>query len=234
MDTADAIGPVVERGREIHDTATAARPTRMALVPLSRPPIGRVPLRGALALVPAAVPHASHPTASEAGCPHARAGHCAAVAPCGGIDEIDTRILRILQSEGRISNLKLAASLGVVPGVARERVRRLTREGYILGYEAVIDPCKLSAGMLVFTKVRLEKVGLGVTNAFRAAVQVRPEILECHEVAGDFDYLIKTRAADIDAYRAMLASLIWSLPGVRDTRTYAVMEEVKSSAHIPL
>jgi Lrp/AsnC family leucine-responsive transcriptional regulator len=133
-----------------------------------------------------------------------------------------------------MSNLKLAATLGLRPAAARLRVKRLTREGYILGYEALLNPAKLGAGMLVLTKVRLEHTGLGLADAFRAAVQVRPEILECHEVAGDFDYLIKTRATDIQTYSSMLASLIWSLPGVRDTRSYAVMEELKNSTRLPL
>jgi Lrp/AsnC family leucine-responsive transcriptional regulator len=88
--------------------------------------------------------------------------------------------------------------------------------------------------VLVFTRVRLEHTGIGVANAFKAAVQVRSEILECHEVAGDFDYLIKTRASGIDTYHTMLASLIWALPGVRDTRTFAVMEEVKNTARLPV
>jgi Lrp/AsnC family leucine-responsive transcriptional regulator len=70
--------------------------------------------------------------------------------------------------------------------------------------------------------------------SFRAAVQVRPEILECHLVAGGFDYLIKTRVADMAAYRDLLASVIWGLPGVRETRTYAVMEEVKNTTALPI
>jgi len=206
----------------------------MARIPLSRPPIGRVPLRvvpDALAL--AARPPAT-PIAVHAECPHARSGHCTPIVHSAGIDDTDIRILRLLQSDGRISNLALAASLGLRSSVARLRVKRLTREGYILGYEARLNPLKLSAGMLVLTKVRLEHMGLGLADAFRAAVQVRPEILECHEVAGDFDYLIKTRAADLRTYSCMLASLIWSLPGVRDTRSYTVMEEVKNTTHLPL
>ena len=184
---------------------------------MSRPPIGRVPLPDAWP------PFASAPRDA---CPPT--GHTAE------LDALDLRILRLLQSDGRVSNLKLAALLGVRPAVARERVRQLTRAGYLLGYAAVLDPRKLGAGVLVFTKVRLDKSAPGVADAFCAAVQVRPEILECHAVAGDCDYLIKTRAADIDAYRGLLASLIWSLPGVRDTRTFAVMEEVKNNAPLAL
>jgi len=82
--------------------------------------------------------------------------------------------------------------------------------------------------------VLLDRTAPDVMESFRAAVQVRPEILECHLVAGGFDYLIKTRVADMSAYREMLASVIWGLPGVRETRTYAVMEEVKNTTALPI
>jgi Lrp/AsnC family leucine-responsive transcriptional regulator len=150
------------------------------------------------------------------------------------LDKIDLRILRVLQRDGRISNLKLAESVHLSPTAVLERVKRLTREGYILGYEARLNPAKLGAGMMVFIEVLLDRTAPDVMDTFRAAVQARPEILECHLVAGGFDYLIKTRVADMGAYREMIATVIWSLPGVRETRTYTVMEEVKNSTHIPL
>jgi Lrp/AsnC family leucine-responsive transcriptional regulator len=151
-----------------------------------------------------------------------------------GIDKIDARILRVLQKDGRISNLKLAETVHLSPTAVLERVKRLTREGYILGYEARLNPTKLGAGMLVFVEVLLDRTAPDVMDTFRAAVQARPEILECHLVAGGFDYLIKTRVADMAAYREMIASVIWSLPGVRETRTYTVMEEVKNTTVLPL
>ncbi|CAN5793529.1 Lrp/AsnC ligand binding domain-containing protein [soil metagenome] len=143
------------------------------------------------------------------------------------LDKIDTRILRVLQADGRISNLKLAEEVHLSPTAVLERVKRLTREGYILGYEARLNPAKLGAGLLVFIEVILDRTTHDAMNNFKAAVQVRPEILECHLVAGGFDYLIKTRVADMQAYREFVGSVIWALPGVRETRTYAVMEEVK-------
>ena len=151
-----------------------------------------------------------------------------------GIDKIDARILRVLQKDGRISNLKLAETVHLSPTAVLERVKRLTREGYILGYEARLNPAKLGAGMLVFIEVLLDRTAPDVMDTFKAAVQARPEILECHLVAGGFDYLIKTRVADMSAYREMIASVIWSLPGVRETRTYTVMEEVKYTTVLPL
>ena len=150
------------------------------------------------------------------------------------LDKIDRRILALLQADGRLSNLKLAEAVHLSPTAVLERVRRLTREGFILGYEARLDPVKLDAGLMVFVEVLLDRTVQDVMDTFRAAVQVRREILECHLVASGFDYLLKTRVADMAAYREFIGSVIWALPGVRETRTYAVMEEVKNTAAIKL
>jgi Lrp/AsnC family transcriptional regulator, leucine-responsive regulatory protein len=150
------------------------------------------------------------------------------------LDAIDRRILRELQADGRITNLKLAEAVHLSPTAVLERVKRLTRDGVIRGYEARLDPALLGAGLMVFIEVLLDRTVPDVMDTFRAAVQARPEILECHLVAGGFDYLLKTRVADMAAYRALLGSSIWALPGVRETRTYAVMEEVKSTQQLAL
>jgi Lrp/AsnC family leucine-responsive transcriptional regulator len=150
------------------------------------------------------------------------------------LDRMDLRILDVLQRDGRISNLKLAETVALSPTAVLARVQRLTREGYILGYEARLNPRKLGAGMLVFVEVLLDRTTPNVFDEFQAAVQVRPEILECHMVAGGFDYLLKTRMADMNAFRRFAGDVLWQLPGVRETRTYAVMEEVKDSARLHL
>ena len=150
------------------------------------------------------------------------------------LDRIDLKILNVLQADGRLSNLKLAEAVALSPTAVLARVQRLTREGYILGYEARLDPVKLGVGMLVFVEVLLDRTTPNVFEAFKAAVQAHPQILECHKVAGGFDYLVKTRVADMQAYRDFAGAVLWQLPGVRETRTYAVMEEVKNSARLPL
>jgi Lrp/AsnC family leucine-responsive transcriptional regulator len=150
------------------------------------------------------------------------------------LDRIDLKILATLQHDGRISNLKLAEAVALSPTAVLARVQRLTREGYILGYEAKLNPAKLGAGMLVFVEVLLDRTTPNVFDQFRAAVQVHPQVLECHMVAGGFDYLLKTRMADMNAYRAFAGAVLWQLPGVRETRTYAVMEEVKNTTQLYL
>ena len=150
------------------------------------------------------------------------------------LDRIDLRILGALQADGRLSNLKLAESVALSPTAVLARVQRLTRDGYILGYEARLNPLKLGRGMMVFVEVLLDRTTPNVFDEFRAAVQVRGEIMECHMVAGGFDYLLKTRMADMAAYRNFAGTVLWQLPGVRETRTYAVMEEVKNTTRLAL
>jgi Lrp/AsnC family leucine-responsive transcriptional regulator len=150
------------------------------------------------------------------------------------LDRIDLKILKALQQDGRISNLKLAEAVTLSPTAVLARVQRLTREAYILGYEARLNPLKLGAGLMVFVEVLLDRTTPNVFEAFKAAVQVRAEIMECHMVAGGFDYLLKTRMADMSAYRDFAGTVLWQLPGVRETRTYAVMEEIKNSTQLPL
>ena len=148
------------------------------------------------------------------------------------LDRIDRKILSILQEDGRIANLKMAEAVALSPTAVLARVQRLTRDGFILGYEARLNPLKLGAGMLVFVEVLLDRTTPNVFDQFKAAVQVHPEIMECHMVAGGFDYLLKTRSADMNAYRVFAGNVLWQLPGVRETRTYAVMEEVKHTSHL--
>ncbi len=150
------------------------------------------------------------------------------------LDRIDQRILSALQADGRLSNLKLAEAVALSPTAVLARVQRLTREGYILGYEARLNPLKLGRGMMVFVEVLLDRTTPNVFEQFRAAVQVQEAILECHMVAGGFDYLLKTRMADMAAYREFAGTVLWQLPGVRETRTYPVMEEVKNTTRLPL
>jgi Lrp/AsnC family leucine-responsive transcriptional regulator len=147
---------------------------------------------------------------------------------------VDRRILALLQQEGRMTNARLAEAVHLSPTATLERVRRLTAAGYILGYRAQLNPHKLGAGMLVFVEVLLDRTTPNVLEEFHQAVLARPDIMECHMVAGGFDYLIKLRVADMPDYRDIAGNVLWRLPGVRETRTYAVMEEVKNNADVNL
>jgi Lrp/AsnC family leucine-responsive transcriptional regulator len=150
------------------------------------------------------------------------------------LDQIDVAILAELQREGRISNVTLAQRVGLSPTPCMERVRRLERQGYISGYSARLNPRLLGASLLVFVEVAMERTTLDVFEHFDQAVKKLTEVQECHMVAGGFDYLLKVRVADIDSYRTFLGNVLALLPGVRETHTYVVMEEVKSSTDIRL
>jgi Lrp/AsnC family leucine-responsive transcriptional regulator len=155
-------------------------------------------------------------------------------APVDAIDAVDAQLLRLLQADGRISITRLAEAVGLAAATVHERVARLKREGYILGYEAILNPAKLNSGLLVFAEIRVNDATPALARALKAAVHAREEVIECHEVAGNFDYLIKTRVPDMDGYREFMNTVVWSLPGVREVRTYAVIDEVKSTSCIPL
>ena len=150
------------------------------------------------------------------------------------LDRIDLKILAALQADGKLPNQKLAEQVALSPTAVLARTQRLTREGYILGYEARLNPLKLGRGMMVFVEVLLDKTTPNVFEQFKAAVQVQPAIMECHMVAGGFDYLLKTRMADMAGYRDFAGTVLWQLPGVRETRTYVVMEEVKCTTQLPV
>lgn len=150
------------------------------------------------------------------------------------LDRIDRRILGILQSDGRIAAVELAEKVGLSPTATGERIRNLQKEGYITGFGARLDAHKLGLDLLVFVEVYLDKTTPDAFDRFSAAVRRAPEVLECHMVAGGFDYLVKTRVADMNAYRRFLGEVLLALPAVRETRTYAVMEEVKTDGLLPV
>jgi Lrp/AsnC family leucine-responsive transcriptional regulator len=150
------------------------------------------------------------------------------------LDRTDRRILALLQEFGRLSNVELAKAVNLSPTPCLERVRRLERSGYITGYCAQLDPTRLDAGLMVLVQVTLDRTTSNVFEAFRAAVLQIPQVLECLMVAGGFDYLIKVRVADMPAYRALLGDKLAALPGVLQTHTYVVMEEVKDTRLLPI
>ncbi|MDQ0466536.1 Lrp/AsnC family leucine-responsive transcriptional regulator [Caulobacter ginsengisoli] len=150
------------------------------------------------------------------------------------LDDTDRRLLRILQADGRITNQELARQANLSPAACFDRIKRLRDRGVIVGYAALLDPDKVGLPLLIFVEVLLERTTGEVFEQFAATVRRTPEILECHMVAGGFDYLIKARVADMDAYRRFLGDILVRMPGVRETRTYAVLEEVKHSVQLAL
>lgn len=150
------------------------------------------------------------------------------------MDQTDRRILRLLQRDGRMTNVELARHAHLSPPATHDRVRRLQEDGVIQGFTVRLDPLMLDRALLIFVEVTLDRTSTGIFEEFAAAVRRSPEIMECHMVAGGFDYLIKVRVRDMDAYRTFLGESLVRLPGIRQTHTYTVMEEVKNTADIPI
>lgn len=148
------------------------------------------------------------------------------------LDLVDRMILRQLQANARLSNVELSRRVNLSPTPCLERVRRLEREGYISDYVALLEPSKLGSGLLIFVEVTLDRTTEKAFGHFKESVLGLPEVLECHMVAGGFDYLVKVRVSDMEEYRQFLGERLAELPGVRQTHTYVVMEEVKSTTFI--
>ena len=150
------------------------------------------------------------------------------------LDKIDQHILRVLQEEGRISFTELGERVGLSTTPCTERVRRLERDGVITGYHARLDPQQVGAGLLVFVEISLAYKSGDIFEGFRNAALRLPNVLECHLVSGDFDYLIKARISEMASYRKLLGSTLLTMPNVRDSKSYIVMEEVKETLSLPI
>jgi len=149
------------------------------------------------------------------------------------LDRIDVRILRLLQAEGRLSNAELAARVHVSAATCHRRTQRLFEEGFITGVRAEIAPDAVGLGALVMVGVVLDRSTPESFAAFEGAVLAMKEVLDCNLVAGDFDYLLKIRVRDMADFNKLHGQKLIALPGVRQTRTFFVMKEVKENARLP-
>lgn len=150
------------------------------------------------------------------------------------LDRIDRNILIELQKNGRLTNVELAKKVGLSPSPCLERVKRLEQQNYILGYHAQVNPDLLGASMLVFVEITLTKTSVDIFEEFSTAIKKHDDIQECHLVSGNFDFLLKARVADMSSYRKLLGDTLLRLPGVSESRTYVVMEEVKHTGQIKI
>jgi Lrp/AsnC family transcriptional regulator, leucine-responsive regulatory protein len=146
------------------------------------------------------------------------------------IDDIDRKLLNILQEDARVSNAELARRVGMAPSGILERVKKLEERGLIRGYQARLDSKKLGSGLVAFAFVKSdERVG-GIESA--ECLAAIPEVQEVHHIAGEDCYLIKIRVADVEALGRLLREKVGVIPSIRSTRTTIVMETVKESATV--
>lgn len=150
------------------------------------------------------------------------------------LDRIDRMILDILQRDGRIAISELAARVNLSTTPCSDRVKRLEREGIIMGYYARLNPEMLERNLLVFLEIKLSAKSGDVFDQVARNLTEIPEVLECHLISGDFDYLVKARLKEMSAYRRLLGDLLKKLPASASSHSYVVMEEVKESLYLDL
>ena len=150
------------------------------------------------------------------------------------LDAIDKRILRTLQTQGRISNLELAQAVHLSPAQANRRHRRLEAMGLIQAYEARLDAAALGLSVRAFVHVTMAPAHAQSLEAFRQRIADLDAVLECHAVSGDFDYVLKVVAADLKALSELIMGTIMALPGVQSVRSTVCLDELKATAALPL
>ncbi|NKB61764.1 MAG: winged helix-turn-helix transcriptional regulator [Gammaproteobacteria bacterium] len=148
------------------------------------------------------------------------------------MDAIDKRILRELQKNGKVTNVELASRVNLSPTPCLERVKKLENRGIIQGYHAKLDADLLGLGLVVFVQIILNRTTTDIFDKFATRVKKLPEVLECHMVAGGFDYLLKLRFQDMIQYRRFHGEQLANMEGVLQTHTYIVMEQIKETTSL--
>lgn len=146
------------------------------------------------------------------------------------LDVVDRKILREAQLDGRIPFVDLAVKVGLSKSPCLKRLRLLEKEGYIKGYRAELDANKILQGYLVYVQVKLQNTNRLSLQNFNRAVQEVKEIVSCDMMSGGYDYLLKIRTRDMFAYREFLGDVISVLPGIAQSSSFPVMEQVKETA----
>jgi len=150
------------------------------------------------------------------------------------LNRTDRKLLEILQRDGRATNLEIAGRVNLSPSACLRRIRALESAGVIRRYVALVEPRKVGLGLMAFVTVKLEKRGRMPTDAFAKAVKDWPEVLACHSLTGDMDYLLRVQVEDLDHFSRFVMDSLLKHPGVLDVKSSFVLEEVKETTALPL
>ena len=145
------------------------------------------------------------------------------------LDEIDLQILRTLQKNAKLTTKELAEKVNLTPTPVFERQRRLERKGYIRKYVAILDAERLNQGLLVFCKVKLKHINHEIADQFTHRIQRIPEVTECYNTSGQYDYLLKVRASDMKQYHEFVLNKLGTIESVGSIESTFVMSEIKQS-----
>ena len=154
--------------------------------------------------------------------------------PKNALDEIDRRILGVLQNNARIANVDLAGKVGVSAAPCWRRVREMEARGVIARYVTLVEPAALGLQVSVFVQVTLEKQIEGALEIFEEAVRIRPEVMECYLMTGDADYHLGVVVADLPAYERFLMDHLTRVPGIANIRSSFALKQVKYTTALPL
>ena len=150
------------------------------------------------------------------------------------LDQIDRKIIALLQAQGRLTNSKLSKEVGLSPASALERVKKLENGGVITGYHARIDHRSIGVGILVQVEITLARHRQDAVKAFIDAVQDVEQILECHHVSGGADFLLRVAARDIEHYEHFILEILSALPGIQHIESMVVLSTVKQLEVLPV
>jgi Lrp/AsnC family leucine-responsive transcriptional regulator len=150
------------------------------------------------------------------------------------LNRLDRRILEILQADGRLTNLELAGRVNLSASACLRRVRALEEAGVIRRYAAILDPSKVGLGLRAYVTVKLEKRGRMPTDAFAKSVRDWPEVVACHSMTGDMDYLLSVHVEDLEHFSRFVMDSLLKHPGVLDVKSSFVLEAVKETTALPL
>ena len=150
------------------------------------------------------------------------------------LDAIDRRIVMALQADARLSNVDLAAAVGLSPSPCLRRVKRLEREGYIEGYRASLRRDRVGLGLSVFVGVKIDGHANERALVFERAVSAMPEVIACHLIAGEADYLLEVVVPDLQGYQRFLVGKLLNLAAVREVKSNIAIQTVKAGGPLPL
>jgi Lrp/AsnC family leucine-responsive transcriptional regulator len=150
------------------------------------------------------------------------------------IDAIDRRIIATLQGDGRLSNVELADRVGLSPSPCLRRVRRLEREGYIEAYRATLGRARIGLGFTAFVEVKIDGHANERAEGFESAMVAIPQVIACHMVSGEADYLLEVVVPDLEHYQRFLLEKLLSLPIVKEVRSNIALQTLKAGAALPL
>lgn len=145
------------------------------------------------------------------------------------LDATDLKILRVLQEEGRITTKELAAKVNLSTTPVFERMKRLEKEGYIKKYVAILDADKLNLGFTVFCSVKLKQMNRDIANDFVKVIKDIPQVADCFNIAGEFDYLLRINATDMKYYNDFIINVLGTIDSVGSIQSTFVMNTIKES-----